>query len=138
MPVLAYTCKFCDSKGTAKYAADCPPLDLDVWRSMLCCNPCADFERHRRDVGYKIVRLVELLGNSRRYLFGQSLKETEEAIRGKLTAATRDYSRLLASHYRKPELWDEQFVDWLMDPAKAGETWKILGVVRSQLARMIA
>lgn len=137
MPFLAYTCKFCESKGQAEYADDCPPLRLEIWRSMLCCNPCADFEAQRRKIGYKIVRFVEALGNARRYLVGQDRKQTEGAIRGRLTAITRDYSRLLAAHYRKPELWDDQFVEWLMDPSKSAETWKILGIVRSQVARML-
>lgn len=135
MALLNYTCKFCGSPGTAEYADDCPPLKLDIWKSWLCCNRCADFEEHRRAIGRKITRVCTVAISVRRWMDGLDLKAKERDLLKHLTPLTRDYSRLLAEFYRKPELWDDQFPEWLME--KPEQSWKILGTFRANFVKMV-
>lgn len=113
---VAYKCKFCGREGIA--VADdegASMFVLEKWTPALCCDRCADFMVTKRNQQAKIERACVFLGQSRQTLDGSKLREIEAAVREKLVEMTKRFSAIVCDHYRKTNVWENDFVEMLMD-----------------------
>lgn len=124
---IEYICKFCRRPFAFECEAPDPCLgvDLEKWKAMLCCNPCHDYERSRRDNEDAIRKQVGKLLIARHGKKSDDprvLKE-EEPIRAALTALTKSYAAIICRHANTVNYWELTFVEHIMArPDLAGNT----------------
>lgn len=107
---------------------------------VMYCPKCYPFEATRRNLFGYIYRLLAKLSIARAGRppapsdkQQQKFMEACNEVRQGLVLNTKAYSRNLADFYHKPDAWEPQVVDNLMDnPTKANH---ILGVLRAAYVR---
>lgn len=122
---IEYVCKFCGRPGVA-----CLPDDIDssslegesffsvgFWKRILCCNRCADYMESKRALTTRIIKVAMLYYANKR---NTSTPEKETKVRESLTFLTKQFASLVSKHFDKLNVWDNEFVNMLMDrPEKA-------------------
>ena len=109
---LDYQCKLCGHKSTVEVDDDLELFTIAQWKTILCCNRCADFLGEKRAVVEKINRVAGLLELKRK---GFAAKVAESAIREKFDFHARKFAALVCHHFHKSMVWDEEFVNLLME-----------------------
>lgn len=127
MEKIAYLCKFCGKQGVAEYDPQCPPLKLEIWKSWLACDRCADFHAARIKLEYRINRAcgdLLAMNNARQEAMkeeNEKEQKARESIRSGLVFLTKRYAVLICAFYRKVLTWEPDFPAMLADrPDKAG------------------
>jgi hypothetical protein len=113
---LEYQCRFCKLDGEV----DLPEEGLDMFqvekfKPILCCNRCGDFMNMRRESADRIKKVAELLIQQRGSKNPDKTVEVTRKVREIMTMLTKRYSTLVNNHFRKPNVWHEDFVDLLME-----------------------
>lgn len=114
-----YICKFCRRSGTAFYERSCPPLRLEIWKTMLACDRCADYQtKYRRIAGairFVCETLVQVCDSART----EEIKnEAWTMARAKLDGLTKAFAETVCNHWRKPVEWESAFTDCILKKPK--------------------
>lgn len=114
--IIEYNCKFCRLKSAVEIDdTDHIMFQVDKWKPLLCCNRCADYMVAKRTLIDKVASASVLLSRSRLSETGATLLKVEAAIRERFTVLTKLFATLVCDYYRKQNVWEEAFVDMLMD-----------------------
>ena len=114
MKSFPYKCKFCGADGQAHCAADPAMFDITLWLSKIACNRCADYHDRRITLGERISKLAVFVLRKRQG--GITITpETEGKLRERLTNLTKEFARIVCYHYRKPTIWEPDFVQLIID-----------------------
>jgi hypothetical protein len=122
---VEYVCKFCHRPFS--FECELPqdvPFDLAKWKAMLCCNPCHDYERSRRDIEAAVAKEVARLLIARHGTPNpEKLKISEQDICRNLTALTKRYATAVCKHAGAVNYWEPVFVEHIMErPDLVGDT----------------
>lgn len=115
-----YVCKFCRKPGTAYYDRSCPPLRLEIWKEMLACNRCADYQSGYRRIAGSIRFICEALVRLCDSTNSEEVKnEAWACARKKLDDLTRKFAEHVCNFRNKPVQWEPDFTDCILK--KPGE-----------------
>jgi len=117
---IEYTCKFCRVQRWVELDNDSDIFAIERWKPMLCCDRCADFMQEKRKLTDRINRVADALELIRQ---GFGKQASESAIRSKFEFYTKKFAALVCDYFRKTTVWDEEFVNMLME--KPEESHKI-------------
>jgi hypothetical protein len=120
--ILEYLCKFCQKPGQAHYEP-LEAMELAKWAPLLCCNRCHDFEVSRRRLGRAINKQATILLQSAECLNSAKVAGVQDSVRKVLEILTKKLCTKTCDHYRKPNIWDIEFVNLLMD--RPDMAWQI-------------
>lgn len=125
LSTLTYNCKMCGQPGQAKYDSDTPQPWVNKLKALLTCDRCYDYisvrNKLRSDI-YKCAMRVKTVRDRRIVDMDEVLKK----CRRDLLDLTRSFAKLVCGHYKRPFLWEPEFVDQLMDlPDKAIKILKL-------------
>jgi hypothetical protein len=109
---IEYQCKLCGRKGAVEVDDGVELFTIAEWKPILCCNRCADFLESKRNLEDKIKKVAIVLNLVRRGFGG---KYSESAIREKFDFHARKFAALVCHHFHKSMVWDDEFVNLLMD-----------------------
>jgi hypothetical protein len=116
---IDYVCKSCHKPGTAHYERSCPPFRLEIWRSMLACNRCADyqnaFRRLSESIWHTCYALATFRAGTRKI---ELLDQAAGVAREKLVDKTKAFSKAVCDFWRLPMDWEPEFVQVLLDKPK--------------------
>ena len=113
MTSVDYTCRFCGTKRT--FETDLSPVsiggakvNLGVWLENLCCNRCGDYHKARARLRERIIATAHFLILARA-AGPKSPPEIESVCKAKLGRFARELNTLVAAHYYREDLYDDQF-----------------------------
>lgn len=107
-------CKFCRCEVILEIDDSYNIADPLKLFAFAACNRCADVREERGLIEHKILKVC--LGFAQLGKAGQSERD---AVRATLVRLTHSYAKMVAKwHNLSGELWDEQFVDMLMEKPK--------------------
>ncbi len=111
--IIPYRCKFCKTERVATFDGDNPDVvyKMEVWKSMLACNACADYRMDRRKYIDAIRRACESISRSGVI----ATKDQIERAREVLVNVTKKLSGIVCAHYGLTNVWDIEFVLMLID-----------------------
>lgn len=122
------TCRVCQAHITLRKHRECPEMRMDLWVRQACCNRCHDFIMtlsKLRDRIVTVCRAVDTLKwvNPMKEEAMDKAHQVKEESRKQLAFLTKKVADLVCHHWRKPLVWEPDFVQMLMDfPLKAAET----------------
>jgi hypothetical protein len=102
----AYKCKFCGANGVAVCDDECPPLKIEAWLPLLCCNRCGDYQSW----------FHQQLGRVAKWSrdWAQKTHKDREERRGdtfrKLESFTKKCAAVMCKHYRVDYTWSDDVV----------------------------
>jgi hypothetical protein len=117
--IVKYTCKFCKKTGQVD-VEDIPGITLQVekWRSALCCNRCADYKTSTRGIisqVSKTCRGIEWAPQGKR-------AEKSEKAKSLLIPLTKRFCTIVCAHFYQPNQWDIEIVNLLTErPEKSAD-----------------
>lgn len=110
-----YLCKFCRKPGTAHYDRSCPPLRLEMWKSILACNRCADYQTSYRKIAGAIRFVCETLVQVCDAARSEEIKdEAWKFAKMKLDNLTKSFAEVVCNHWQKPVQWEPAFTDCIL------------------------
>lgn len=115
---IEYICKFCHRARlfNCDISPDCPPLDLEKWKSLLVCDVCADFERSRRDMEWAVAKQAASLRAVRYGVTNvDKLAQLEQKVRENLISLTKKYCKIVCDRHGKPFFWEPEIVEFIMN-----------------------
>ena|SRR5438477_13141918 len=119
MKKLDYICKFCGVPGQAEYDDTCP-LNLDYWRSLLCCNRCADFMHDKE----RLIDQAKQIGGS--FALTRKKKGAEDRaaqVRQAFEAIADEFCQVVSDYLKTPDFGAKELIQVLMErPDCAGPT----------------
>jgi len=117
---LEYVCKFCRKPGTTYYEQTCSPIRVEMWRGMLACNRCADYQSGYRDIAGAVRFICETLIRLCDSTSNEEIKnEAWGCARKKLDDLTKKFAEHVCRFWHKPTQWEESFTDCILK--KPGE-----------------
>lgn len=112
---IDYKCKYCGRPGQAESDDDDSTMfQVEKWKPILACNRCADFMDQKGRLFDKIKTVCIFLIQSEK-LTGDKASKIESIAREKLTTLTKSLATLACGHYRLQNVWDNEFVNMLID-----------------------
>lgn len=133
--IIKAVCKFCkkplELHADDEYFANGDKFEMMRLVPMACCNTCADYRVHRRNIVATIVKLCQQV------IFRSRSKQTPEAddkVKEAMRELLKRYLRMMADHRREPvPNWDEAILDHVMrQPEKIGNTLFMMGTLFAQ------
>lgn len=109
-------CKFCRVPLTLSGDDECPPLQVEKWMPLICCNRCGSFREWWRR---KIKQVVEVCYNWA-VLPGHKREAARMQYEQEIEVLTRAMAAVVCQHHRVGVTWERDFVAQLMErPDKA-------------------
>lgn len=117
MTQIEYTCRFC--KTTRTFEADITEhtvagvrLNLATWLENLCCERCGEYQKAKARLRDRLYKTTGFLLHARQ-TGAKTLPDVESACKAKLTALAREFNSLVAGHYFREDIYDDQFGEQL-------------------------
>jgi hypothetical protein len=111
---LPFVCPTCRTSHVAEYDP-AGVKDLGRWKPLLRCNRCADYLDAKNRLNCKLASLCRSLAVTREAHHGKLPTEIESEARLKLERLTGEFARLVCDHARLETLWDQDFVEQLLE-----------------------
>lgn len=114
--IIEYNCKFCHRHGEVEVDNGIEMFTIRSWQHFLCCNRCADFMVSKRKLVERINKIADALSVARSGFSSQSkISAVESTVRSKFEFYTRQFAKLVYDYFNKATVWDEEFVNLLME-----------------------
>jgi hypothetical protein len=110
-----YICKFCRKTGTAFYDRSCPPLRLEIWKTMLACDRCADYQTGYRRIAGAIRFVCETLIQICDSTKSDEIKnEAWKFAQRKIDGLTKAFAEHVCKFWHKPVQWEPGFTECIL------------------------
>ena len=125
---IHFNCKLCGKPGTTAASADCPPEQIDIFAKCICCHPCFTSREKFRKAESSIFSACHFMDNIDQFKNPDKIRSRAREV---LTVSTRTYAEVVCSRNGLQTVWENSFVDMLLD--RPDKVWTILKGYRDRV-----